>query len=193
MTTAHPAALTEFVAVWGGSTSIAPAVSCAELDALLALFGAAGRREAAAAWIGAHAESGVCEGHDAPATPALAPAVDDSGVYCPPPGTEFPFSVLDVVRAVARLLGKGWSVETGSWGLDGNVVSPGGAVFKIYVDYEGDLIVECPSHDIPEDLNLPDGFRGCDDGVYLELATCSDGLDYLAEQYADAIRAVIGG
>ncbi|MEW1892322.1 hypothetical protein [Streptomyces sp. NPDC085659] len=192
MTSSHAVALNDFVAVWSSSTSVAPALSCAELDALLALFGAAGRREAAASWIGAHAESGDCEGHDAPATPALAPAVHASGVYCPPPGTEFPFSVSDVVRAVARLLGKGWTVETGSWGLDGNVVSPCGAVFKIYVDHEGDLIAECPSHDVPEDLDLPDGFLGCDDGIYLELATYSDGLDYLAGRYADAIRAVIG-
>ncbi|WP_333735029.1 hypothetical protein [Streptomyces sp. IBSBF 3010] len=189
----YPVALTDFVTVWGGSTSVAPVLSCAELEALLGLFVATDQQDTVTAWITAHAERGDCEGHDTPTAPRAGRTVETGSVYCPPPGAEFPFSISDVARAVARRLGSGWSVETGPWGLDGEVTSPCGTVFKLYVDDEDDLIAACSSHsDFSKDLNLPDGFLGCDGGIYLELASYSDGLDYLAGRYAEAFRAVMG-
>ncbi|MFD5790476.1 hypothetical protein ACFWH1_28120 [Streptomyces sp. NPDC127037] len=186
--TTQPVALTDFVTTWGSSTSVAPALSCAELDALLGLFRAAGKPDTAAAWIGAHAERGDCEGHDTTVAPVTVQGDDG-----PPPGTEFPFSISDVARAVARRLGDGWSVETGSWGMTATVTSPDGIDFKFYVDEEDDLIVEYwPGDDFPESPELAADFRECDNGIYLELARHSDGLDHLAGRYAEAIRAVTG-
>ena len=86
----YPVALADFVTVWGGSTSVAPVLSCAELEALLGLFVATGQQDTVTAWITAHVERGDCEGHDTPIAPRAGRTVETDSVYCPPPGAEFP-------------------------------------------------------------------------------------------------------
>ncbi|MFB8120581.1 hypothetical protein ACFC51_32545 [Streptomyces sp. NPDC055962] len=132
---------------------------------------------------------------EAPATPVVDDLYDEDGNYTPAPGVEYPFAVSDVARAVARLLGKGWTAESGAWGTTGTVSGPDGATFTFQVDYEADLCVEFSRSEDdgwPESPELPEDFHEWDHGVHLALACSADGLDYLAEKYADAIRAITG-
>ncbi|GAA5070569.1 hypothetical protein [Streptomyces similanensis] len=115
--------------------------------------------------------------------------------YNPAPGSEYPFSVSDIARAAAHQLGDGWSAESGPWGVTGTVSGPYNAKFTMAVDYDNDL---CISWDrfvgdgFPEHPELPESVCDYDDGVYLELAAACDGLEYLADRSAAAIRAVTG-
>ncbi|MEU5748163.1 hypothetical protein ABZ804_21825 [Streptomyces sp. NPDC047726] len=131
----------------------------------------------------------------APAGSVVEDLYDEDGNYSPVPGTEYPFAVSDLARAVRALLGKGWTAESGHWGTTGTLTGPYTASFTFQIDYEGDLCVEydllvCDAW--PESPSLPDDFRDWDHGVYLALACSADGLDRLAEQHADAIRAITG-
>lgn len=42
---------------------------------------------------------------------------DEAGHYHPEPGTEYPFAVSDIGRAVADLLGDEWFADSGCWGV----------------------------------------------------------------------------
>ncbi|MFF9901308.1 hypothetical protein [Streptomyces longispororuber] len=113
----------------------------------------------------------------------------------PVPGTEYPFSISDISRATARLLGPGWLAESGSWGVSGSLCGPYLTEFVFVVDYEGDLAIEfrpATNDGFPEVPELPDGVIRSDQGVYLYLASAADGLKALAERSAAAIRAVTG-
>ncbi|QFG13323.1 hypothetical protein SEA_GILGAMESH_131 [Streptomyces phage Gilgamesh] len=126
---------------------------------------------------------------------AAAPLFDENGDYSPSPGTEYPFSISDIARATARLLGKGWMAEAGYWGVTGAVAGPYVAEFEFVVDYQGDLTITYSPYEVdgfPEVPELPEGVKECGEGVYLELACSADGLDSLAERSAAAIRAVTG-
>ncbi|MEU2969018.1 hypothetical protein ABZ687_29075 [Streptomyces ardesiacus] len=129
-------------------------------------------------------------------TTTAAPLYDEHGNYTPAPGTEYPFSISDIARATARLLGPGWSAESGYWGVTG-VVSGHlcAADFEFLIDGDGDL---CISYDhfvadgFPETPELPDEVKDYAEGVYLPTACSAHGLDALAERSAAAIRAVTG-
>ncbi|MFE6639536.1 hypothetical protein ACFVFT_38520 [Streptomyces tendae] len=124
-----------------------------------------------------------------------APLFDENGNFDPAPGTEYPFSISDIARATARLLGDGWTAESGCWGVSGTLSGPCSTDFAFVVDYEDDLIIEyrySTDDDFPEDPELPKAAIKCDSGVYLERASASDGLDALAERSAAAIRAITG-
>jgi len=197
--TAQLAAVAHFTAVWSSTATAedaAPALTCTELDALLELFGSASALAAATEWISAHtAADPECEGHTVPANTIESPLFDENGNYTPSPGTEYPFSISDIPRAVARLLGPGWSAESGYWGTSGTLAGPFNASFTFMVDDEGDLCIEYDYMEAdawPESPTLPDGIRTFDYGVYLELASAADGLEVLAERAAAAIRAVTG-
>jgi hypothetical protein len=115
--------------------------------------------------------------------------------YDPAPGTEYPFSISDIARATARLLGDGWSAESGPWGVTGTVSGPYTTSFEFVVDYEGDLAIRYASYTADgflEEPELPQDVRDHKEGVYLYLACSADGLDSLAERCAAAIRAVTG-
>lgn len=120
---------------------------------------------------------------------------DENGNYTPAPGTEYPFSISDIARATARLLGQGWTAESGYWGVSGALAGPYTAEFEFVVDYQGDLTLTYTQYEddgFPDSPELPDGVKECGEGVYLELASAADGLDNLAERSAAAIRAVTG-
>ncbi|MFD5856116.1 hypothetical protein [Streptomyces chartreusis] len=126
-----------------------------------------------------------------------APLYDANGNYTPAPGTEYPFSVSDIARATARLLGDGWTVESGAWGVSGKITGPYITDFTLVIDYEGDLCIDFDARygddALPENPELPEGVKdGTEGGVYLHLACAADGLDTLAERAAAAIRAVTG-
>ncbi|GBQ04370.1 hypothetical protein SSP531S_58640 [Streptomyces spongiicola] len=124
-----------------------------------------------------------------------APLFDEHGNYTPAPGTEYPFSISDTARATAQLLGRGWTAESGYWGVTGALTGPYTAEFEFVVDYQGDLTLAytlCVADGFPDSPELPEGAKECGDGVYLELACAADGLDRLAERSAAAIRAVTG-
>ncbi|MER6616350.1 hypothetical protein [Streptomyces xantholiticus] len=128
-------------------------------------------------------------------TPAAAeaPLYDENGSYTPAPGTEYPFSISDIARATAKLLGHGWMAESGYWGVTGAVAGPYTAEFEFVVDYQGDLTIAYTPREadrFPDCPELPDGVKECGEGVSLELACAADGLDSLAERSAAAIRAV---
>ncbi|MFJ4880131.1 hypothetical protein ACIP93_33655 [Streptomyces sp. NPDC088745] len=131
-----------------------------------------------------------CDGYDCVVFPA-----DDSAPYTPAPGTEYPFSVSDIARATAHLLGSEWGAESGFFGVTGTVFGPFTSSFTLLVDYEGDL---CIAYDrfvcdgFPEHPELPKHIREYDDGVYLEASSASEGLETLAERCAAAIRACVG-
>ncbi|MGW2421495.1 hypothetical protein ACWC0C_19975 [Streptomyces sp. NPDC001709] len=132
------------------------------------------------------------------AQPTLAAAdslFDEHGNYTPAPGTEYPFSISDIARATAKLLGQGWTAESGYWGVTGALVGPYVAEFEFVVDYQGELTLTYTPYSVdgfPDDPELPEGVKECGEGVYLELASVADGLDNLAERSAAAIRAVTG-
>lgn len=120
---------------------------------------------------------------------------DEHGRYMPAPGTEYPFSVSDIARATARLLGPDWMAESGAWGVSGTLSGPHSADFAFFVDEESDLCIgfrHSTDDDWPETPELPEGVLSCDFGVYLELATSAEGLDNLAERSAAAVRAITG-
>ncbi|SEE82861.1 hypothetical protein SAMN05216483_6684 [Streptomyces sp. 2131.1] len=122
---------------------------------------------------------------------ATAPAA-----YEPAPGTEYPFSISDIARATAQLLGPGWSAESGPWGVYGVISGhPYVADFVIEVDYEGDLTISYTGYEddsLPESPELPEGVADRPGGVYLVEAYAGDGLKALAERAAAALRAVTG-
>ncbi|MCX4976503.1 hypothetical protein [Streptomyces sp. NBC_00620] len=123
------------------------------------------------------------------------PQYDEKGHYVPAPGEEYPFSISDIARATARLLGAGWTAESGHWGTTGSVSGPFRASFTFLVDDEGDLCIaydELVVDEFPETPELPDGVDEYDDGVFLEDASAAEGLDALAARSAAAIRAVTG-
>lgn len=123
------------------------------------------------------------------------PLYDALGRYNPQPGTEYPFSVSDIARATARMLGPDWDSETGFWGTTGSVYGHPVASFTFNVDHEGDLCIEYNRVEVdgfPEDPELPEGIRRYSDGVYAPEANSTWGLEDLAELCADAIRAVTG-
>ena len=128
-------------------------------------------------------------------TTDAAPLFDENGNYSPAPGTEYPFSISDIARAAARILGPDWTAESGYWGVSGTLSGPRAAKFEFFVDEWGDLCIgyrESTDNDWPENPELPKGIRRSDIGVYLELASAVDGLEHLAEQSAAAVRAITG-
>ncbi|MGP3951301.1 hypothetical protein [Streptomyces sp. 7N604] len=92
----------------------------------------------------------------------------------PAPGTEYPFSISDIARAAAVLLGDDWAVESGYWGVTGTLESPDGEVFTVGVDGNGDLYV-C------RDLTYLTTKT-----IYLPDLTAADGLDASATAIAEA-------
>ncbi|MFM9478610.1 MULTISPECIES: hypothetical protein [Streptomyces] len=114
--------------------------------------------------------------------------------YVPAPGTEYPFSVSDIARTTAHLLGGRWSAQSDSWGTTGRLSGPRAAKFTFLVDEEGDLVIEFwgSTDDFFEDTELPQRVLDCDAGGYLEGACAGDGLEALAELAAASIRAVTG-
>lgn len=124
-------------------------------------------------------------------TTAPAPAT-----YDPAPGTEYPFSISDIARATARLLGDGWTAESGFWGVTGAVSGPYVTDFEFVVDYEGDLCIRYARYEedgFPEHPEgLPDDVAAYSEGVTFQYASAADGLAALAEKAAAAIRAIPG-
>lgn len=185
------------VALAPSADHLASALTCYELNELLDLFAAAGLKGAAVRWIEFHDGDDQCEGHTVPdltAPPAEKPLYGANGEYTPAPGTEYPFAVSDIARAVSALLGDDWTAESGYWGTTGSLSGPFTASFTFLVDEEGDLVMEFEMEDDtwPESPTLPEDFHECDGGVYLEVASASDGLEHLAEKYAAAVRAITG-
>ncbi|MEU6462208.1 hypothetical protein [Streptomyces sp. NPDC046976] len=183
---------TEWLEVSNTGETIASTLSCTEFDAIADVFRAVGAGRIAD-WIGDHAETEeACQGHAI----APLPLYDESDNYTPVPGTEYPFSVSDIARATALILGPGWTAESGTWGVSGTLSGPCSTDFTFYVDYEGDLTVDyqysTDDHDFPEEPQLPEGVRRCDTGVCLEGACSVDGLEALAQKCAATIRAVTG-
>jgi hypothetical protein len=128
-------------------------------------------------------------------TTTTTPLYDANGNYCPAPGTEYPFSISDIARATARLLGDGWTAESGCWGVSGTLAGPCSTRFTFRIDEEDDLTIAysySTDNDFPQDPRLPEGVIRCDAGAYLELASAAEGLDNLAERSAAAIRAITG-
>jgi hypothetical protein len=120
---------------------------------------------------------------------------DADGNFTPPPGYEYPFSISDIARATARLLGQGWTAESGAFGTTGDVSGPYVATFRFEVDYEGDLCIPYTRYEddgFAEHPALPEDIAEYADGVHLVGASAADGLDSLAERSAAAIRAVTG-
>lgn len=194
-TPALTAAVEEFTAKWRSvavAEETAPALGCQEINALARLFRVAGVPDAADEWTAEHtANEPECWGHPAPEPPQF----DEHGNYTPAPGTEYPFSVSDISRATAKLLGQGWMAESGYWGVSGVVSGPYNATFDFLVDHDGDLCVTYSRYEddgFAEHPDLPEDVGSCDEGVYLVGASASDGLDDLAERAAAAIRAVSG-
>ncbi|MGW0033030.1 hypothetical protein ACWDXD_24840 [Streptomyces sp. NPDC003314] len=186
-----------FTATWTkGQTigDIAPALACAELTPLINLLAAAGHTQPTFSWVEDHEAGeapGDCDGHTVPEMPLY----DAHDRYTPTPGTEYPFSVSDIARAAIVLLGPDWHAESGAFGATGTISGPSTGRFGLLVDGEGDLLIEVPQYegdDWPESPELPDGIKDYDDGVYLEGASASDGLDSLAAKVAAAVRAVTG-
>ncbi|MGW2109930.1 hypothetical protein [Streptomyces sp. NPDC001948] len=129
-----------------------------------------------------------------PNTPET-PLFDRNGNYTPAPGTEYPFSVSDIARATAQLLGDGWTAESGYWGTTGSVSGPFIASFTFLVHEDGDLCIaydQMKDDAFPDNPHLPLGTFSYTNGVYLELACIVDGLEALAERAADSIAAITG-
>lgn len=101
---------------------------------------------------------------------------DDHGRYAPAPGTEYPFSISDIARAAAPLLGDDWQAEAGTWGASGTVMSPGKE--NLYYVAVGDV------GDTDEDL----GIWGPDSTRLLPRAAPSHGLGWLADAVAVTVR-----
>ncbi|QDN54062.1 hypothetical protein [Streptomyces sp. S1D4-20] len=179
------AAVEEFTGKWRSAATAeaaAPALSCPEIDALAALLRAAGAPDAADQWTAAHtATDAECEGH---ATPETGP-VPSSGHFTLP----------DLVRATAKLLGPGWKSGPRRWGTCGALTGPYETSFLFCVDDQSDLLIEYRrdvADSFPDSPDLPDGVEELqfDEGVWLEEAAPEDGLKALAVRCAAAIRAI---
>ncbi|MFH8492144.1 hypothetical protein [Streptomyces longisporoflavus] len=195
------AAIIQFAHVWTADNSVsrvARGLTCRELDALTALFGAAGLPDAAAAWIRAHTAHApeACEGHSIPRPPAVLPADQDQG--SPAPGMDYPFSICGVARAAAQLLGEGWAVkpdDCGDWGTYARISGPHLTKFTIEIDNEDDLLISYRKHPydvFPLNPQLPQDARQGEEGVCLLFAFADEGVAALAGSVAAAIRAVTG-
>ncbi|MFF4410134.1 hypothetical protein [Streptomyces sp. NPDC001404] len=104
--------------------------------------------------------------------------LDSQCRYSPAPGTEYPFSISDIGRAAARLLGEDWEAESTPWGVGAYLEHNGGpGGFNLYVDSDGDLYVK------PE---LSDAGP-----TFLRDLTAADGLDTLAACVADTVRSFL--
>ncbi|MCD9904550.1 hypothetical protein LUR56_39750 [Streptomyces sp. MT29] len=180
---------------------LAPALTCFELDEMLDLFAAVGDTATAAKWIEWHGgtdEDDECTGHSVPdliAAPAERPQYAENGEHTPEPGTEYPFSVSDITRAVSALLGDDWFAESGTWGTTGSLSGPYTASFTFKVDHDGDLLMtfdRMTDDGWPEAPTLPEDFYDGLEGVHLTTACSADGLEHLAVQYAAAVRAITG-
>ncbi|MFG2767811.1 hypothetical protein [Streptomyces rubiginosohelvolus] len=206
-TAAQTAARDVAAALAPSAEHLAPAVTCYELNELLDLFVATGHKAAAARWIEFHEGDKECEGHTVPDAPAPAPVTPPapaaaerplyaaSGEYTPEPGTEYPFSVFDIARAVSALLGDDWMAESGYWGTTGSLSGPFTASFTFAVDHDGDLVMSFDrmvDDGSPQAPTLPEDFYDGAEGVHLTTASASDGLEYLAAKYAAAVRAITG-
>ncbi|MET8696870.1 hypothetical protein ABZV65_30520 [Streptomyces bauhiniae] len=114
-------------------------------------------------------------------------------VYRPAPGTEYPFSVSDIARATAPLLGADWHAESGPWGTTGRLSGPFIATFEIVVD-EGDLCLTFTRYlndGWPQGPELPEGVDVFDGGLWFPDACSVDGLEALSAKVAATIRALI--
>ncbi|MEU6379603.1 hypothetical protein [Streptomyces sp. NPDC046909] len=102
--------------------------------------------------------------------------LDAAGHYHPEPGTEFPYSVSDIGRAAADLLGDKWSADSGSWGVRSYLQADGeNNGYALAVSDSGVLHIET--------LPLPEAHR-----VDLFAVWPCDGLGNVAARVADAIR-----
>lgn len=102
---------------------------------------------------------------------ATPPAAEPTEPYNPAPGTEYSFSISDIARAAARLLGNDWHAESGTWGVSGHLTAPDGTEYMVGVDSDGDLFV------------LHDDCR-----IYMVTMCAAYGLDTVAEVVAATIR-----
>ncbi|MFJ7280509.1 hypothetical protein [Kitasatospora sp. NPDC098663] len=98
------------------------------------------------------------------------------GRYAPAPGTEYQFSISDIARAAAPLLGNDWLADAGPWGTSGTVM-PSDKEDLYYVSV-GDV------GDMDEDL----GIWGHDSTRFLPRAAPSHGLGWLADAVAVTVR-----
>ncbi|MEV6399844.1 hypothetical protein AB0M39_34515 [Streptomyces sp. NPDC051907] len=99
-------------------------------------------------------------------------------------------TVAHIAEAAAARLGDGWSTEPSTWGTTAELIGPHHVAFTWVEDYEGDLVIEYDRTAFPDGVELPDGVEAFHGGVYLPLAAPTDGLDFLAQRCADAIRAI---
>ncbi|WP_416969414.1 hypothetical protein [Streptomyces sp. 4F14] len=101
-------------------------------------------------------------------------ARDEAGEYHPAPGTEYTFSISDIARAAADLLGEKWCADSGAWGVRGYLQADGESHgYTLGVALSGVLHVE----------TSPEG-----DGRDLFDVCSADRLSSLAVRVADAIR-----
>ncbi|MEU3433082.1 hypothetical protein [Streptomyces sp. NPDC006863] len=125
------------------------------------------------------------------------PAGESAG-HRPASGAEHPFTVSAFASAVSELLGDDWTAESRHWGTVATLAGPYPERITVKVDYEGDLCLEFfrRGDDWPQDPVLPAGFVSYDgepsDGIFLNGAWLSDSRDFLAKQYAAAVRALTG-
>ncbi|MEV7657889.1 hypothetical protein AB0O39_27440 [Streptomyces anulatus] len=125
------------------------------------------------------------------------PAGESAG-HRPAPGSGRPFAVSAFASDVAALLGDDWTAKPRHWGTVATLAGPYPERITVKVDYEGDLCLEFDrrSGAWPQDPVLPQGFVAYDgepsDGIFLDAASLSDNRDFLAEQYAAAVRALTG-
>ncbi|MER6520030.1 hypothetical protein ABT246_24645 [Streptomyces sp. NPDC001553] len=106
------------------------------------------------------------------------------------------FSPAEIAEASLPLLGDGWSVEPGPWNVSCTISGPYVTSFVLRVDEEGPLVIDYnglfTDDAFPQDPVLPDGVLADGDGVLLTHADVNDFLEKLAQQVANAIRAITG-
>ncbi|GGW94772.1 hypothetical protein [Streptomyces noursei] len=108
---------------------------------------------------------------------------DDHGRYTPEPGTEYPFSVSDIGRAAAQILGPDWHAESTPWGVGAFLQYQDETFgYMLLVDTEGD-----PSTN--GDLYLTDDSNS-GSRTYLPGVSAADGLPALASLVADTVRSL---
>ncbi|MGW3491621.1 hypothetical protein [Streptomyces sp. NPDC001054] len=107
--------------------------------------------------------------------PVLGLPTDHLGRDCPPPGTQFPYSVSDIGHAAVRLLGESWTCEPGAVGVSATFAHDD-CSFAIGMDDDGDLWVG--------DLD-PDGPRSWVMDLYVLMR---DGLGVVADSVARRVR-----
>ncbi|MBT2396289.1 hypothetical protein [Streptomyces sp. ISL-100] len=106
---------------------------------------------------------------------------DDHGRYTPEPGTEYEFSVSDIGRAAAQILGPVWHAESTPWGVGAYLqLQDETDGYLLAVDTEGD-----PTTD--GDLYLTDDMGS---RTYLSDVCAADGLPALAELVANTVRGL---